>query len=50
MVDLLISQLTEQRETLTRTLVKYEQELGRREDGTLKFRSKGEKKAVQVDV
>ena len=47
MVDLLITQLTEQRESLTRTLIKYEQELGRREDGTLKFRSK---KADQVNV
>ena len=50
MVDLLISQLTEQREALTRTLVKYEQDLGRREDGTLKFRTKGEKKTGQVNV
>jgi len=47
MVDLLIQQLTEQKDTLTRTLVKYDQELGRREDGTLKFRSK---KADQVNV
>ena len=39
-VDLLIQQLTEQREALPRTLVKYAQELGRREDGTLKFRIK----------
>jgi len=50
MVDLLISQLTDQREALTRTLVKYEKDLGRREDGTLKFRTKGEKKADQVNV
>ena len=47
MVDLLISQLTEQKDTLTATLKKYENELGRREDGTLKFRSK---KADQVNV
>jgi hypothetical protein len=50
MVDLLITQLTENRETLTRTLVKYEQELGRREDGSLKFRTKGQPKADQVNV
>ena len=47
MVDLLIQQLTEQKDALTKTLSKYEQELGRREDGTLKFRSK---KADQVNV
>jgi len=50
MVGLLIQQLTEQQEQLTRTLVKYEQELGRREDGTLKFRGKETKKAEQVEV
>jgi hypothetical protein len=56
MVDLLISQLQDQRESLTRTLVKYETELGRREDGTLKFRTKEGKntgqdqKADQVNV
>ena len=50
MVGLLIQQLTEQQEQLTRTLVKYEQELGRREDGTLKFRGKESKKAEQVEA
>jgi hypothetical protein len=50
MVDLLITQLQEQRDHLTATLVKYEQELGRREDGSLRFRSKDEKKADQVNV
>jgi len=47
MCDLLIAQLIEQKDTLTKTLLKYEQELGRREDGSLKFRSK---KADQVNV
>lgn len=47
MVDLLIAQLQEQRDHLTATLVKYEQELGRREDGSLKFRTK---KADQVSL
>ena len=50
MVDLLITQLQEQRDHLTATLVKYEQELGRREDGSLKFRTKGQRKADQVSV
>jgi hypothetical protein len=49
MVEMLIQLLTEQKDTLTATLLKYEQELGRREDGTLKFRSKDGKKSVQVD-
>ena len=47
MVDLLIQQLTEQRDQLTRTLIKYEQELGRRENGSLQFRTKGGKKSGQ---
>ena len=50
MVDLLIQQLTTDRDALTKTLLKYEQELGRREDGTLKFRQKDSKKAAQVEV
>ncbi len=50
MVDLLISQLTEQRDSLTRTLVKYEQELGRREDGTLRFRLEEKVKAEKAKV
>ena len=50
MVDLLIQQLTENRDSLTKTLVKYESELGRREDGTLQFRQKDAKKTVQVEV
>jgi hypothetical protein len=50
MVDLLITQLTEQRDSLTRTLTKYEQELGRREDGTLRFRLEEKVKAEKVKV
>jgi hypothetical protein len=50
MVDLLITQLTEQRDSLTRTLIKYEQELGRREDGTLRFRLEEKVKSEKVKV
>lgn len=50
MVDALLAQLTEQKDALTKTLIKYEQELGRREDGSLKFRSKQNLKKQQVNV
>jgi len=50
MVGLLIQQLTDERESLTRALVKFEQDLGRREDGTLRFRLEEKKNTEEVKV